>query len=83
MNKTSLTDIPDMARERKIRIKPDTKVPNCLGRWQEGTKYINWEKFAKFCTDIFLTEQNKLCLIRIKFKLDYWEPLSNIIQAVF
>ena len=30
MNKTSLTDIPDMAREDKITIKTDTKVPNLL-----------------------------------------------------
>ena len=53
MNKTSLTYISDLAREGKIRIKPDTKVPNRLSRWKEVTKYINWEKFAKFVWTVF------------------------------
>ena len=32
INKTSLTSISDMASEGKIRLKPNTKVLNCLSR---------------------------------------------------
>ena len=32
INKTSLIDIPEMAKEGKIPIEPDPKVPNYLSR---------------------------------------------------
>ena len=54
------------------------KIPNNLSRWQEITKYINWEKFIELCTHSPSVRHNKFCLIRINLKLFYAKPLFDV-----
>ena len=45
LNEAAFTNILDMFREGKIRVKPHTQVPDCLGGVKRVAQDVNWETY--------------------------------------
>ena len=81
LNEAAFSNILDMFREGKIRVKPHTQVPDCLGGVKRVAQDVNSETCIQPFSLFLGAKKYKLSFIRIEFEFSSRHPFLDILKA--